>query len=95
MLGLSKVPRRFNSPSREQLDRAQLDELRKRLSAMPHHELAMFYRTTLNACRYEVRVPSPRMIQELVQAWKLLRKKLALRINLSEARIGEMSSSVR
>lgn len=71
---LVPLARRLNSPNREQLDRAQLDEVRKRLAAMPQHELAMFYRTTLNACRYEVRLPSPRMIQELVQAWKQLRK---------------------
>jgi len=43
---------------------------------MPQHELAMFYRTILNACRYEVRLPSAGMIQEVVQAWKLLRKQL-------------------
>ena len=49
-------------------------ELRERLAVMPQHELALFYRVTHNACRYEVRLPSPRMIQELVQAWKELRK---------------------
>jgi hypothetical protein len=68
------MARRFNSQRREQLDKTQLEELRTLLSAMPEHELALFYRTTLNACRYEVRLPSPRMIQELVQAWKQLRK---------------------
>jgi len=68
------VARRLNSPSREQLTAEQLQELRRRLAAMPEHELAMFYRVTHNACRYEVKLPSPRMIQELVQAWKQLRK---------------------
>jgi hypothetical protein len=68
------VARRLNNPSREQLTADQLQELRRRLAAMPQHELAMFYRSTHNACRYEVRLPSPRMIQELVQAWKQLRK---------------------
>ena len=46
---------------------------------MPQHELATFYRVTHNACRYDVKLPSPRMIQELVQAWKQLRKGRGLR----------------
>jgi len=68
------VARRLDSPNREQLDRAQLAELRTRLAGMTQNELATFYRATHNACRYEFRVPSPRMIQELVQAWRQLRK---------------------
>jgi hypothetical protein len=62
--------RRYNSSNREQLDAGQLAELRKTFAAMPQHELARFYRATYTACRYEVRLPSPRMIQELVQAWE-------------------------
>jgi hypothetical protein len=68
------VARRFNSPSREQLSAEQLVELRRKPAAMPQHELATFYRATHNACRYDMELPSPRMIQELVQAWKQLRK---------------------
>jgi len=66
--------RRFNSPSREQLSAADLDGLRRRLAAMPRYELEMFYRATHNACRLETRLPAARMIQELVQAWRELKK---------------------
>ena len=69
-----RVARRLNSPGREQLNAEQLQALRRKLAAMSEHDLATFYRSTHNACRYEVRLPSPRMIQELVQAWKQLRK---------------------
>ena len=42
---------------------------------MSAYELEAFYRATLNACRYEAgRLPCPRVMQELVQAWKQLRK---------------------
>jgi hypothetical protein len=68
------VARRFNDPNREQLSAEQLAELRHKLAVMPQHELATFYRATHNACRYDMKLPSPRMIQELVQAWKQLRK---------------------
>jgi len=68
------VARRLNSPIREQLTPEELEELRRKLAAMPQHELATLYRSTHNACRYEVKLPSPRMIQELVQVWKQLRK---------------------
>jgi hypothetical protein len=30
---------------------------------MPRHELETFYKATHNACRYGLRLPSPRMIQ--------------------------------
>ena len=63
-----------NSPSREQLSAEQLVELRRKLDSMPQRELAIFYRATHNVCRYDMKLPSPRMIQELVQAWKQLRK---------------------
>ena len=41
---------------------------------MPRHELEIFYKATHNACALRVRLPSARLIQELVQAWKILRK---------------------
>jgi hypothetical protein len=62
------MARRSTSPSTEQLTRAQLEELRLKLEAMPRHELETFYKATHNACRYVLRLPSPRLIQELVQA---------------------------
>ena len=53
---------------------AELAELRRKLEAMPRHELEIFYKATHNACALRVRLPSARLIQELVQAWKILRK---------------------
>jgi hypothetical protein len=50
-----------------------LVELRHKLEAMPHHELEIFYKASHNACALRMRLPSPRLIQELVQAWKTLR----------------------
>src|ERR1700733_6091520 len=67
------MARRSASPSREQLPRAELEALRKKLEAMPRHELETFYKATHNACRYALKLPSARLIQELVQAWRALR----------------------
>jgi hypothetical protein len=59
----------------ERLSESDLAALRARLEAMPLYELEIFYKSTHNACRYtEVRAPSPIVIQELVQAWKVLRR---------------------
>jgi hypothetical protein len=42
---------------------------------MPLYELETFYKAVHNACRYtEVRPPAPAVIQELVQAWRALRR---------------------
>ena len=69
------MARRPNSGNREQLTAAELGELRKRLTEMPLSNLEIFYRATHHACAYDaMRVPSPRLIQELVTAWKALRK---------------------
>jgi hypothetical protein len=68
------MARRPNTGSREQLGPAELVELRRKLEQMSRNELEIFYRATHNACRYVMRLPSPRLIQELVQAWKTLRK---------------------
>lgn len=68
------MARRPNTGSGEQLAAADIQELRRRLEQMPRHDLEIFYRATHNACRYVMRLPSPRLIQELVQAWKILRK---------------------
>ena len=70
----SCMARRYSTPAKEKLTREHLEELRGRLEAMPRHELEIFYKATHNACRYALRLPSPRLIQELVQAWKALRK---------------------
>ena len=70
------MARKPNRGTREQLTPTDLAELRQRLSAMKTYELEIFYKAAHNACRYEAqgRVPCPRVIQELVQAWKLLRR---------------------
>jgi len=34
---------------------------------MPRHELETFYKATHKACRYVMQLPTPRLIQELVQ----------------------------
>jgi len=69
------MARRSDSPSTEQLPRAELEALRAKLEAMPRHELETFYKATYNACRYVMRLPSPRLIQELVRAWRALRRR--------------------
>jgi hypothetical protein len=66
---------RRSAPSVEQLTRAELEALRVKLEAMPRHELETFYKATHNACRYVLRLPAPRLIQELVQAWRALRRR--------------------
>lgn len=69
------MARRPNTGNREQLTPAELADLRRRLSEMSLNNLEIFYRATHNACAYSgVRVPCPRVIQELVTAWKALRK---------------------
>ena len=70
------MPRRPNTGPRETLTSGEVTALRARLAGMKPYELEIFYKATHNACRYEVngRVPSPRIIQEFVTAWKVLRK---------------------
>jgi hypothetical protein len=72
----AKMTRKPNVGSREQLTPGELADLRRRLAAMATYELEIFYKAAHNACRYEAagRVPCPRVIQEMVQAWKLLRR---------------------
>ena len=72
---MNRMVRRSASPSFEQLSSAELEALRVKLEAMPRHELETFYKATHNACRYVLRLPSPRLIQELVQAWRALRRR--------------------
>ena len=67
------MARRPNAPTQEQLTASELLELRHKLESMPHHKLEIFYKATHSACRYVMRLPPPRLIQELVQAWKILR----------------------
>ncbi len=57
------------------LTREELNELQQRLSHLSIVSVEDFYRSAHHRCSFQPRrVPSPRSIQELVQAWKLLRK---------------------
>lgn len=59
----------------EVLSATEVSELRRRLAAMKEHEIKSFYRSAHFRCElHEIRLPSARSIQELVQAWKVLRK---------------------
>lgn len=58
-----------------QLTEAELAELRAKLDGMPQHALEIYYKATHNACRFEVRLPSARLMQELVTVWKALRRR--------------------
>jgi hypothetical protein len=80
------MARRSTSASVEQLTRAELEALRVRLEGMPRHELETFYKATHNACRYALRLPSPRLIQELVQAWRALRRRSQETLETGEVR---------
>jgi hypothetical protein len=72
---VDRMARRSTSPSVEQFTRTELEALRVKLEAMPRHELETFYKATHNACRYVMQLPAPRLIQELVQAWRALRRR--------------------
>ena len=53
----------------------ELLQLREKLAQMQEHELKAFYRGAYNRCElHECRFPTARSLQELVQAWKQLRK---------------------
>jgi len=57
------------------LTRDQLQELQLRLSRLSIVAIEDFYRSAHHRCSLQPRwLPSPRSIQELVQAWKMLRK---------------------
>ena len=66
MIFFGAMARRSTNPSSEQLSRSELEALRHRLDEMPRYELETFCNATHNACRYVLRLPSPRLIQELV-----------------------------
>ena len=59
----------------EVLTATELADLRRRLSTMKEHEVRSFYWSAHFRCElHEIRFPSARSVQELVQAWKQLRK---------------------
>ncbi len=62
-------------PTDEVLSRKDLAELQRRLSMMSVTAVQDFYQYTHSACRiFPGHFPSARAIQELVQAWKQMRK---------------------
>jgi hypothetical protein len=62
-------------PPDEVLSRKDLAELQRRLSMMSTTAVQDFYQYTHSACRIGPgHFPSARAIQELVQAWKQMRK---------------------
>jgi hypothetical protein len=62
-------------PPEEILTRKDLEELERRLSMMSTTAVQDFYQYTHSACRiFPGHFPSARAIQELVQAWKQMRK---------------------
>ena len=56
----------------ESLTRQQLEELRRNLSLLSPSSVMDFYRAAHRECAAE-RKPTPRAIQQLVTAWKILR----------------------
>jgi hypothetical protein len=57
------------------LTRAELLELQQRLARLSIVAVEDFYRSAHHRCSLQPRwLPSARSIQELVQAWKMLRK---------------------
>jgi hypothetical protein len=68
------MARRPRSPD-DVLSRTELAELQRRLSMMGQTAVQDFYRTAHMVCRIGPgHFPSARAIQELVQAWKQMRK---------------------
>ena len=62
-------------PPGEILSRNDLVELQRRLSMMSQMAVQDFYQRAYMVCRIGPgHFPSPRAIQELVQAWKQMRK---------------------
>jgi hypothetical protein len=62
-------------PPDEVLSRKELTELQRRLSMMSTTAVQDFYQSAYTVCRIGPgHFPSARAIQELVQAWKQMRK---------------------
>lgn len=70
------MPRRHTSSPH--LTEVELEELRAELAAMSRNDLEIHYKAVHNACRYVMRVPSAKLVQEFVQAWKELRNRSSL-----------------
>ena len=72
---LSPIMARRPRPADEVLTRKDLAELQRRLAMMSQTAVQDFYQYAHSACRMGPgHFPSARAIQELVQAWKQMRK---------------------
>jgi hypothetical protein len=69
------MSRRSKTESRKEevMSEIEIEQLRRNLSLLSAQSVENFYRETHQACEVE-RKPGPRAIQQLVQAWKQLRK---------------------
>jgi hypothetical protein len=74
MIHFLGMARRPSHPSIERLGETELAEVCQAPCCLTRNELELFYRTH-NARRYVMRLPSPKLIQELEQAWKELRSR--------------------
>lgn len=64
-----------NEPDDRPFSAEELRDLQDRLARLSEASVEAVYRQAHNACRMEGdRLPGPRVIQELVQAWKQLWK---------------------
>jgi hypothetical protein len=70
---------------RDFLTREDLQGLSRKLALLSPHRVRDFYLKAWDACRLGPQVPKPRAIQELVTAWKQLRK---LRADTNRAMAG-------
>ena len=65
----------MDRPEKIVLSREELRQLQKRLQTMSLTGLYDFYRAAYHRCRIEgYAIPSARAIQELVQAWKVMKR---------------------
>jgi len=63
---------RPHDPDSDRLSETELDELRRNLSRLSSDGVERFYREAHANCVVERR-PSPKVIQQLVTAWRVLR----------------------
>lgn len=69
------MARRPEGKKEDVLTREELNALVHRLAHLSIPAVEEFYRSAHHRCSLQPRwLPSPRSVQELVQAWKLLRK---------------------
>lgn len=73
---LSAMARRDRYDQPPVMTRAELQALQQKLANSSVLDVEAFYRSAYHRCTLQpVALPSPQSIQELVQAWKTLRKR--------------------